>query len=480
MRQVRLTPRSSSRKRDEILAKIIDYGLLGIVIFSPLPAASVYEWSILVIQLTVLVLVGAYLLMKEKPEINPYLSQTLKWPKYLFAGFFLFLFIQIVPLPKFIASLFSPSTSSFQNLFSPHFSNAKFMSLSLIPSHTFRAGMEILCYLLIGFLVVKTVTRSYQIKRLFSFLIIVGVLEAFYGFFELYRKNPRVLFYKKIYNLDSVTGTFVNRNHFSGYLEMIIPLAIGLIVARIDIFSSSGMKWREKIVHLAGRGISTNLLISLGIVVMSLAILFSKSRSGAFLLVFSFILSFELIVLYFGRVKYRQQWTKNFLRITFFIITLISLYIGIGATIERFALDKLLQEGRPLYWSNMTAVIKDFPLFGTGLGTFASVYPAYEEVGLDGFLVHAHNDYLEYFSEIGVVGGILLLGGILFMAANSFLFWRGRRNPEVKGLAMGGLISVALMLIHSFSDFNLHIPANMVLFSVVLSLTSVVSFHRKS
>jgi len=467
-------------KRDEVLRKIIEYGLLGLIIFSPLPAASVYEWTILGIQLTALAMTAAYLLMKEKMEINPYLSRSLRWPKYLCLAFFLIIFIQIVPLPKFLVKILSPHAYSFQEIYFPHFLETKFMSLSLIPSQTFRAGMELLSYFLIGFLIVKTVTRSRQIKRIISLLIVMGVFEAFYGLFELYRKNPRILFYKKIYNLDSVTGTFVNRNHFSGYLEMIIPLAIGLIIARIDIFSLSGMRWRERIVHLAGRGISTNLLISVSLVVMSLAIIFSKSRSGVFLLVFAFILFFELIILYFGRVRYRQQWVKNFLRVVFLIITLISLYIGVGATLERFALDKLLQEGRPLYWTQMTTMIADFPLFGTGLGTFASVYPAYEKIGVDGFLVHAHNDYLEYFSELGIVGTIFLLGAIFYMTANSFLFWRRRRNPEVKGLALGGIVAIVVMMVHSFSDFNLHIPANMLLFSIVLSLTFVSAYYKKS
>lgn len=297
--------------------------------------------------------------------------------------------------------------------------------------------------------------------------------------FELYNKNPRILFYKKIYDLDSVSGTFVNRNHFSGYLEMVIPLAIGLIIARVNLSSLSGLKWREKLLRLSEKGVSTNLMIFAGIIIMSLAIIFSKSRSGVFLLVFSFILFFELTVLYFGRARHQQRWIKNFLKVSFLIITFTSLHIGIGATIERFALDKLLLEGRPLYWSNVTPIAGDFPLFGTGLGTFASVYPAYDESGPPVHLSHAHNDYLEYLSELGLVGLILLLGGILFMVVSSFLITRMRRHPEVKGLALGGIVASVAILIHSVTDFNLHIPANMVLFTVVLSLTMVTAFYKR-
>jgi len=468
-------------KKNEVCRKIIEYGILGCIIFSPLPAASVYEWSILVIQLTVLVMMVAYFMMKDESEPNAPLYRSLRWPRFLFAGLFIFIFIQIIPLPKFMVKIFAPNTYSFQKLFSPEFSGIKFMSLSLIPAHTLREGLEFLSYFLLGFLIIKTIKRRHQIMRIFSLLVIMGVFEAFYGLFELYNKNPRLLFYKKIHGLDSVTGTFVNRNHLSGYLEMIIPLAIGLVISRIDFFSLGNKKWREKILHIAGRGVSINLIITISIIVMSLAVILSKSRSGVFLLVFTLILFMELTILYFGQARHQQKWIKNFLKMTFFLITFISLYIGIGATIERFTLDKLLQEGRPLYWSNVKTIVRDFPLFGTGLGTFASVYPAYEKASdlNPGKLSHAHNDYLEYSLELGLVGGILLFGGIIFMVIHSFLIWRVRRHPLVKGLALGGIISLISILIHSFTDFNLHIPANMLLFSVVLSLTMVTAFYKR-
>ncbi len=354
------------------------------------------------------------------------------------------------------------------------------MSLSLIPSHTLREGLELLSYFLLGFLIVKNVTRRQQIMRIFYVLVSMGIFEAFYGMFELYNKNPRILFFEKRFYLDTVTGTFVNRNHLSGYLEMIIPLAIGLIIARIDLFSLAGLKWREKVLRLSRKGFSTNLIISGGIILMSLAIIFSRSRSGVFLLIFAFILFFELTVLYFGRVRDQQKWVKNFLKVSFLIIILISLYVGIDATIERFALDKFLHEGRPVLWSNVTSIVGDFPLFGTGLGTFASVYPAYEEHRMPGHLSHAHNDFLEYLSELGAVGMIFLFGGIAFMVVSSFLIWRVRRYPQVKGLALGGIVAIVVILIHSIADFNLHIPANMVLFTVVLSLTAVTAFYKRS
>lgn len=469
---------SNLARKDRICRKVIEYGLLGLIVFSPLPAASVEEWSILVIQLTVLIMMAAYLVMKQRGENNELLSFSLKWPRYLFLALFIFIFLQIVPFPKFIVKSLSPHTYSFQNLFSTDFLKIKFMSLSIIPSHTLQKGLELLSYILLGFLIIKTVRKWRQIKRVFSVLIVMGVFEAFYGLFELYNKNPRILFYKKIYYLDSATGTFVNRNHFSGYLEMLIPLALGLVIARIDLFSLAGLRWKEKILRLSERGFSTTLLIGLAVILMSLGIIFSKSRSGIFLLVFTFILFFGLTMIYFGRAKQQKKGINNFLTVVFLIVTFISLFIGIDATLERFAMDKLLREERPAVWANTIGIFRDSPLFGTGFGTFNYLYPAYEDSEQFARYTHAHNDYLEYLAELGILGFVLIIGGIIFLLINSFLAWQVRKHPGVKGLALGGMIAVICMLIHSITDFNLQIPANMMLFSVVLSMTVVAAFYK--
>ncbi|MDH4220604.1 MAG: O-antigen ligase family protein, partial [Candidatus Aminicenantes bacterium] len=435
--------------RDQICRKIIDYGILGLIVFSPLPAASVYEWSILVIQLAVLVMLGAYILLTEKPQNNELLTNSLKWSKVLFIGFFVFLVVQISPLPKLLVKMISPSSYAFQERFLPDFANLKFASFSLIPAHTLREGLEILCYFLLGLLVVKTVTKWRQIIRIYYALIGIGVFQALYGLFELYNKNPRILFYEKMYHLDSVTGTFVNRNHFSGYMEMVIPLALGLAIARIDLLSLMELRWRDRLLRLSERRLSTSLLISLGIIVMAIAVIFSKSRSGLFLLVFSFILFFGLTIMFFRRTEHQKKGTKNFIAVVFIIIIFISLYIGIDATIERFALDKLLREGRPTYWANTAEIFADYPLLGTGLGTFPSLYPDIEGEETLIRLYHAHNDYLEYLSELGIVGMWLLLGGILYLLIKSFLVLKERRHPEVKGLGLGGIVAIICILIHS-------------------------------
>lgn len=460
---------------------IVEYGLLALLLWSPLPAASVEEWSVFIVEFAVAALAVAFVLLDPKPPLNPHLPPVLKRMRPVVAAFFGFLAFQILPLPAGVVRLLSPGSYEFQKLYSPGFAGRKFMSLSIAPSATLREGLFLAALFILGFLVLRTVVRGRQIRTLISVVVASGIFQALYGLFELSRDNPRILFYKKIVSPDSVTGTFVNRNHFSGYLEMIVPLALGLAVARMNLLSFGVKGFREKIVLWTSKGVLGNVLILAAVAVMSLGVVLSNSRSGLVVLGFTAFLFLGFSVTSFSRSGYRQPWVGKFIRTTFLIVTALAVYIGVGSTIKRFAFDDLLREDRPLYWANTADIVGDFPLFGTGLGTYASAYNAYERRGGSEMeLQHAHNEYLECVAELGTVGAVILIGGILYLAVQAYLAWRKRRNAQARALALGGIVSLAGIGVHAVTDFNLRIPANAVLFTVVLCLTLVMAYYRKS
>lgn len=463
------------------MRKILEIGLLALLLWSPLPAASVDEWAVFVIELVVAALAVVYVLLDERPAVNPRLAPHLRRVRTIAAAFFAFLALQIVPLPAAVVRLLAPASYAFRELHAPEFGSMRWMSLSLVPSATLREGLFLATLFLLGFLVVRTAVRGRTIRRMIAVLVVSGVFQALYGLFELGRDEPRLLFYKKLVSPDSATGTFVNRSHFSGYLEMIVPLALGLAAARMNLLVPGARGWREKLVLWTSKGVLQTVLLVAAAVVMSVGVVLSNSRSGLVVLLFSFFLFIVLAVLVSSRAGPGQAWLRTLVRATVAVTAALALYIGVGATLRRFAAEDLLHEDRPLYWANTLDMVKDFPLFGTGLGTFSSVYGAYEKRGGPEMeLVHAHNDYLEAVAELGAVGAGLLLGGILYLAITAFLAWKGRRNAEARALALGGLVSLAAMGLHALTDFNLHIPANMVLFVVVLALTPVMATYRKS
>lgn len=464
---------------------IILYGLIGLIVFAPLPQGSVLEWAVMIMELAALFLVAVGLWRSPKPVVNPYLEKALRWPRRLFLAFGAIVVLQILPLPKFLVRLLSPGSYSYLKTFSPGFGRSGFARLSLAPGQTLRQGLLVLAFFLVGMVIIHNISRFAQIQKLITAMILVGVFEALFGLFELSAGKPSLLFFSKTIHLDSVTGTFVNRNHLAGYLEMVLPLAMGLILSRAGLFAASDSKnrvrLREILPRLGGKALAINILLVLGVLVMAVGLIRSRSRSGVFLLFFSFLLFGEIILFHFSGARERQKISRKFINISFIIVLVFSAYIGLGAVINRFMEDDtLFKGGRTIFWGNVVSIVSDFPLLGSGLGSFESVYPYYDKSGFEMRLTHAHNDYLEAASEVGLLGAVCLFAGVIFLVVKIFLTWRERRSLEIKGLAMGGFISLVVMLFHSLTDFNLHIPANGLLFAMILSLTAVTVYHKKT
>ncbi len=96
------------------------------------------------------------------------------------------------------------------------------------------------------------------------------------------------------------------------------------------------------------------------------------------------------------------------------------LYIGFEAVYERLA---SLHDGGGFAtrWDvacNVMGLIGEFPVWGTGLGSFEAVYPMYESAAVGSLATHAENEYLQLMAEMGVVG--LNLAAVFLV-----MVWRG-------------------------------------------------------
>jgi O-antigen ligase len=113
--------------------------------------------------------------------------------------------------------------------------------------------------------------------------------------------------------------------------------------------------------------------------------------------------------------------------------------------------------------------INDFPVFGSGLGTYYTVFQNYRTQNVIDYYDYAHNDFAQIAAEGGWVG-LVLLGGVVVLSFGAALVaqWR-RRDPLMRGLSFAAIMAVIAMMIHSWVDFNLQIPANTVLFMVLLA-----------
>jgi O-antigen ligase len=157
-------------------------------------------------------------------------------------------------------------------------------------------------------------------------------------------------------------------------------------------------------------------------------------------------------------------------------------WLGVRQILQRFsALQSLeVSENKRVAMASGTwHIFLDHPLWGTGLGTIQAVYPPYEML-YDGKIVnHSHNDYLEALAETGVLGGLCCA----FFLATLLLESRRRvlhpASSFTASLQWAAILACSGFLVHSFVDFNLHIPANALLFFLIAALaTSEISLPK--
>jgi O-antigen ligase len=295
-------------------------------------------------------------------------------------------------------------------------------------------------------------------------LLGLAVVQGLYGILQALIPNLGVLWYVKS-GLGDARGTWINRNHFAGFMGMMLPLLLG--------FSLSRVRWRARLKFktlLQSNRIHQHSLLLLALVIMTLAVLFSKSRAGIAALLFG-VGTFLFLVSSKDRKLPKRFWIC--MSILFGLTVLYGLRIGFDPIIDRFlALD--IDTSRLDYWNDSLAIIADHPL-GIGLAAFKYVFPVYNVTSLTETVTphYLHNDVLQLLVETGWSGFTLLIGAYLVFMVDSFR--RIRRmvfyaEPQKFFIAVGAFSGLVSFSFHSFLDFNLQIPANAVYFVVLLAM----------
>jgi O-antigen ligase len=155
-----------------------------------------------------------------------------------------------------------------------------------------------------------------------------------------------------------------------------------------------------------------------------------------------------------------------------------AIWIGPGPIVGRFAdVGQEFSAGnqsRLSIWRDARILVRQEPVFGTGFGTFPIAYTAVQTSFPGQFVNHAHNDYLELASDLGLPAALLLFASILFILAHTMRAFFHAQGLFERSVALGCTGSIVAILLHSLSDFNLYIPANAVLFSTILGLGMAV------
>jgi O-antigen ligase len=113
------------------------------------------------------------------------------------------------------------------------------------------------------------------------------------------------------------------------------------------------------------------------------------------------------------------------------------------------------------------------PALGWGLGTFPTVYPSFRSFYTNLFVNEAHNDYAQLLVETGLIGFALMLWFVFCMYRSGLP--RSSRRWEFKwdgAVSLAALLGCTGLLVHSFVDFNLQIPANAAMFYALCGLAA--------
>jgi O-antigen ligase len=106
------------------------------------------------------------------------------------------------------------------------------------------------------------------------------------------------------------------------------------------------------------------------------------------------------------------------------------------------------------------------------LGTFVVAFRRYQTSSLDLLVDHAHNDYVEVTTDTGILGAALLFIPIMGLLIKMILAYAGARSAYRRSVLLACIGATTAFLIHTTMDFNLQIPANALLFAVVLGIGS--------
>ncbi|MGA2484048.1 MAG: O-antigen ligase family protein [Candidatus Acidiferrales bacterium] len=292
------------------------------------------------------------------------------------------------------------------------------------------------------------------------FLMVLGFVVSVFGILQHLTFNGKLYWLREMRYGGIPFGPYVNRNHFAGFAELVIPAGlVPLVLGKVR-----RDRW---------------MLVALFCLLPIGALFMSASRGG----IVSLLVELALIGV--------MAWVRRGKRAPLLAGGLVLLlaggfvaWLGVGRALERFSSLEALEvthNKRVSMAKDTWHIFLDHPLLGTGLGTLQTVFPKYETL-YDGKIVnHAHNDYLEVLADTGIAGGLCCTWFLIVLVKRAVHDMRQPGNTLGAVMNMAGLVACGGILAHSFVDFNLHIPSNALLFllSATLATASVASRNRR-
>jgi len=392
---------------------VLVVGLCALLVFAVLAFGAVEEWSTFVFEAGAAVLFLVWAGMQ-------FVSRQVKWsqnPLYLPAFFFFVLVLAQVALG--------------------------------MSAYAYVTKYEVLQYVSYGIVlfIAAECVREEDLRKKFALVLIVfGALYAFFALAQALTSNGKFFWvYTPRFN-GSIYGSYVNRDHYAGLMEMLVPF---------PLVASMG--------HLLRGG--KRALVAFCAVLMASTIFLSGSRGG--------MLAFVLEIVVFAALTLIQRRNPRIaLGVVAVCVLVLAFLVFLG---KGQVLGRLGDLGPGIRLSITKDCLRMFshrPVLGWGLGTFPTVYPGYRSFYTNLFVNEAHNDYAQLLVETGLLGFGLMLWFLVRLYRYGLPTSRRWEFKWDGAVSFAALLGCTGILLHSFVDFNLQIPANAAMFYVLCGLAA--------
>ena len=365
------------------------------------------------------------------------ISRVPVYVKYFLIAPIILPLIQLIPIPADILASFPGQELRFDVL---HLvgKSTTWQPISLAPKETaYTAAMGIF---FLGFLIACIAIERQKFDFLALSLVIMVAIGALIGALQSSGAYPFLKFYEHAHN-NAATGFFANKNH------MALILSVSLLITKNLIFEK---KWKH----------SQILFFSFTIFVF-VSVVSTNSRAGILLVIIAII---------FTNSAYLNNISNKMIAILILPFVSFLYYVYSSNIFNKVYMrfSDLSIDGRWDFLINSTSMMRDFFIFGSGYGSFSSIYMTRE--GIDSvypfYTNHLHNDFLQLFIE----GGLLSLVILAFLAFLIYKAWRASSTSQSSRSAVQtGLSIIALFAIHSVVDYPLRRPAAIVYFCIGLA-----------
>ncbi len=324
-----------------------------------------------------------------------------------------------------------------------------------------RAEMiQVVIYAFLFLAIVNNLHRQESAQLITLTLVFLAMAIAFYAVYQFVTNSTRVWVLHTPYPHRG-TGTFVSPNNLSGFLEMILPLALAYTI-------TSRLKALAKI------------FIGYAALTMLAGIVVSVSRG-------SWIATVAAMLLFFAVLMFHH--THRLPAVALLVLIIVGGVYLVPRDAIFMARVKDLESsngnipnnGRFLIWHAALQLWHENPWWGIGPAHFGYRFGKYRPELIQQSPDRAHNDYLNTLTDFGIVGIALILAAVIVVFACAIWTWRYvRGSPNTLGdyrsnklaLVLGASIGLVAILVHSFMDFNMHIPANALVAVTLMALLS--------